>query len=163
MTPVNFATFITIENLGQHATQITSLTVDVHGKSAPWVRLIRLDSTFSEILCCTPTSAGLNSLGTVALASGGLMGQLWHGVLQPHQPITDITFFEYPSGYNGPGWPFEIKLSLRDNDGATFSVVGARTSTDHPATNDPTVQVDRLKVLAPFKDYSSLPIVHFKP
>lgn len=91
------------------------------------------------------------------------MGQLWHGILQPHQPITDIAFFEYPAGYDGPGWPFEIKLALRDSDGSTFSIVNARTSFDRSATNDPIVQVDRLKVLAPFKDYSSIPIVHVDP
>jgi len=163
MTPVNLATFVTIENLGEHATQITSLTVDIRGDGGPWVRLTRLDSTTSEILCCAPRASGLNSLGTVALTSGGLLGQLWHNVLRPHEPIADIAFFEYPPGYNGPGLKFEMKLSLRDKDGATFSVTETRNPTDHPEPSDPSVQPDRLKVLAPYKDYSSLPIAHVNP
>jgi hypothetical protein len=61
MTPVNFATFITIENLHEHPTQVTSLAVDIRGDRGPWVRLLRLDPlpTFSEILCCAPRSSGL--------------------------------------------------------------------------------------------------------
>lgn len=164
MTPVNFATFLTIENLHEHPTQVTSLTVDIRGDRGPWVRLLRLDPlpTFSEILCCAPRSSGLNFLGTVGLESGGLIGQLWHGVLHPHVPITDIAFFEYPLGYSGPGPRFEMRLNLRDSDGSTFSVAEARPIS-HPAEDYSAVQADRLTVPAPYKDYSSLPVLLFKP
>lgn len=88
------------------------------------------------------------------------MVRLWHSVLQPHVPVSDVAFFEYPTGYDGPRGKFQVRLKLRNDDGAEFSFLQTRDEKSSSVPDGLMLQPDKLTVSPPFKDYSSLPLSH---